>query len=46
LLESDLRPLYIVGQDNAESMAIAQELGFVDTGARECAYIGSLKRQM
>jgi GNAT superfamily N-acetyltransferase len=46
LIESDLRPLYIVGQDNAESMAIAQELGFVDTGARECAYVGSLGRQM
>lgn len=43
LLESDLRPLYIVDQDNAESMAIAHELGLADTGAREAAFIGSLK---
>lgn len=43
LLESNLRPLYIVEEDNAESVAIAEALGFVDTGAREFVYTGSLK---
>jgi L-amino acid N-acyltransferase YncA len=43
LLESNLRPLYIVDQDNAESVAIAEALGYTDTGARERAYVGSLK---
>ena len=45
LLESDLRPLYCVEQDNAESLAIAEALGFADTGAREFAYIGCVKRE-
>jgi RimJ/RimL family protein N-acetyltransferase len=45
LLESNLRPLYSVDQDNAGSLAIAKALGFADTGAREFAYIGSVKRE-
>jgi GNAT superfamily N-acetyltransferase len=45
LLESNLRPLYIVDQDNAESVAIADSLGYTDTGARERAFVGSLKRR-
>lgn len=43
LIESGLRPLYIVDQDNAESVAIAESLGYADTGAHEQAYVGSLK---
>jgi GNAT superfamily N-acetyltransferase len=43
LLESALRPLYIVDENNAESAAIAQSLGYADTGARESALVGSLK---
>ncbi len=43
LLESNLRPLYFVDQDNAESVAIAEALGYADTGVRERAYIGSLR---
>jgi RimJ/RimL family protein N-acetyltransferase len=46
LLESNLRPLYFVDQDNAESVAIAEALGYTDTGVRERAYVGSLKRRM
>jgi GNAT superfamily N-acetyltransferase len=45
LLESNLRPLYFVDPDNAESVAIAESLGYADTGAREHVYIGSMKRQ-
>lgn len=45
LLESNLRPLYIVDESNAESLAIAEALGFSDTGVREQIYTGSLKRQ-
>jgi GNAT superfamily N-acetyltransferase len=45
LLESNLRPIYIVDQDNAESLAIAESLGYADTGARERAYVGSLKHK-
>ncbi len=43
LFEANLRPLYIVDQNNAESLAIAESLAFVDTGVRESAFIGSLK---
>jgi len=43
LFESNLRPLYIVNPDNAESTSIARALGYTDTGARECAYIGMLR---
>jgi GNAT superfamily N-acetyltransferase len=43
LLESNLRPLYFVDQDNAESIAIAESLAYADTGAREHAYVGSIK---
>ena len=43
LLEYDLRPLYIVDQNNSESIAIAQALGYTDTGASEHAYVGSLR---
>jgi GNAT superfamily N-acetyltransferase len=43
LLDSNLRPLYIVDENNAESVAIAQALGYTDTGASERAFIGSLK---
>jgi len=46
LFESNLRPLYFVDQDNAESVAVAEALGYTDTGARERAYVGSLKRKM
>jgi len=45
LLEANICPLYIVDQDNAESVSIAESLGYVDTGARERAYVGSLKRE-
>ena len=44
LLESNLRPLYMVDQGNAESISIADVLGFTDTGFRESAFVGSLKR--
>ncbi len=43
VLESGLRPLYIVDQDNTESISIAESLGYADTGAREQAYVASLK---
>jgi RimJ/RimL family protein N-acetyltransferase len=43
LLECNLRPLYIVDQNNAESVAIAQALGYTDTGTSERAYVGSLR---
>lgn len=43
LFESNLRPLYTVDQNNTEALAIAESLAFVDTGAREGAFIGSLK---
>ena len=43
LFESNLRPLYFVDQDNTESVAIAEALGYTDTGTRERAYIGSLR---
>ena len=42
LLEYNLRPLYIVDQNNSESVAIAQALGYTNTGVREHAYVGSL----
>lgn len=45
LLEANVRPLYIVDKDNAESVSIAESLGYADTGARECAYVGALKRE-
>ncbi len=45
LLESNLRPLYIVDENNAESLSIAESLGYTDTGARERAYVGSVKRE-
>ncbi len=41
LLQAHLRPLYIVDQENAESIAIAEGLGYSDTGAREHAYVAS-----
>ena len=43
LLDCGLRPLYIVDQKSAESVAIAQALGYTDTGTSERAYIGSLR---
>ena len=43
LIERNLRPLYIVDENNAESVAIAQALGYTDTGASEYAYVGSLR---
>jgi RimJ/RimL family protein N-acetyltransferase len=45
LLEFGLRPLYYVDQNNAESVAIAESLGYADTGVREQVYVGSIKRQ-
>jgi GNAT superfamily N-acetyltransferase len=44
LLDAQLRPLYIVDQNNAESVSIAESLRYTDTGARECVYTGSPKR--
>jgi hypothetical protein len=44
LLESGLRPLYVVDQDDVESVAIADALGFMDTGVRQSTFAGSLKR--
>jgi RimJ/RimL family protein N-acetyltransferase len=43
LLDGNLRPLYVVDENNTESVSIAQALGYTDTGARELAYTGSLK---
>jgi predicted GNAT family acetyltransferase len=43
LIERNLRPLHIVDENNAESVAIAQALGYSDTGASERAYVGSLR---
>jgi len=43
LLDCSLRPLYIVDEKNTESVAIAQALGYTDTGASERAYVGSLR---
>jgi len=43
LLDCNLRPLYIVDKNNTESIAIAQALGYTDTGASERAYVGSLR---
>ena len=42
LLESNVRSLYIVNENNPESILIAQALGYMDTGARERALVGSL----
>jgi GNAT superfamily N-acetyltransferase len=42
LLESNVRSLYIVDENNPESISIAQVLGYMDTGARERALVGSL----
>jgi len=44
LLESGLRPLYVVDQEDVESVAIADALGFTDTGVRQSTFAGSLKR--
>jgi len=43
LLDGNVRPLYVVDENNTESVSIAQSLGYTDTGARELAYAGSLK---
>jgi len=43
LLDGNLRPLYVVDENNTESVSIAQALGYTDTGARELACTGSLK---
>jgi RimJ/RimL family protein N-acetyltransferase len=43
LLDCDLRPLYIVDENNTESVSIAQALGYTDTGASERVYVGSLR---
>ena len=45
LLDSGLRPLYVVDQQDAESGAIAEALGFTDTGVRHNTFAGSLKRR-
>ncbi len=42
LLDGNLRPLYVVDENNTESVSIAHALGYTDTGARELAYTGSL----
>ena len=44
LLESGLRPLYMVDQEDVESVAIADALGFTDTGVRHSTFAGSLIR--
>ncbi|MFN2167727.1 MAG: GNAT family N-acetyltransferase, partial [Anaerolineae bacterium] len=43
LLEDRVRPLYIVDQHNEASIAIAEGLGYVDTGVREFSGEGQLK---
>jgi len=43
LLEDRVRPLYIVDQHNEASIAIAEELGYVDTDVREFSGEGQLK---
>lgn len=45
LLESNIRPLYIVDENNVESISIAEALGYMDTGTRERTMVGPLKRQ-
>ena len=44
LLEDRVRPLYIVDQKNEASIAIAEGLGYVDTGVREFSGEGQLKK--
>jgi predicted GNAT family acetyltransferase len=44
LLEDRVRPLYIVDQNNEASIAIAEGLGYVDTGVREFSGEGQLMR--
>ena len=43
LLEDRLQPLYFVEQGNRQSVRIAEELGYLDTGLREVAAEGRLK---
>jgi ribosomal protein S18 acetylase RimI-like enzyme len=43
LLEERLRPLYLVEETNEASIRIAEDLGYVDTGAREFMGEGLLK---
>jgi predicted GNAT family acetyltransferase len=43
LLEDRLRPLYFVAEGNRQSVRIAEELGYLDTGLREVAAEGRLK---
>ena len=43
LLEDRLRPLYFVAEGNRQSVRIAEELGYVDTGLREVTAEGRLK---
>jgi RimJ/RimL family protein N-acetyltransferase len=43
LLEERVRPLYIVDQHNEASIAIAEGLGYVDTGVREFSGEGQMK---
>ena len=42
LLEDRLQPLYFVEEGNRDSIRIAQELGYADTGIREVAAQGQL----
>jgi GNAT superfamily N-acetyltransferase len=43
LLEEGLRPLYLVEEENRDSVRIAEGLGYVDSGARQFAAEGRLK---
>ncbi len=40
LIESGVQPLYMVSEGNEASIALAESVGFVDTGAREFAGTG------
>lgn len=43
LLEDRLQPLYFVAEGNRQSVRIAEELGYVDTGLREVTAEGRLR---
>lgn len=45
LLDSGRTPLYVVAEDNAASIQLAESVGFVDTGAREIMLQATLKER-
>jgi GNAT superfamily N-acetyltransferase len=42
LIRSAVQPIYVVSEGNERSIRLAKSVGFVDTGARELAFQGSL----